>query len=104
MFWIGRLAVVMRVNEYGARRAGHFPFTVDSGRRVWSCAFEQAWAKSALLHHLDDERGVLADVFSVARDVRNRKKGGELFQDLVFVCTPEVANFFLRGLGKKRDE
>ena len=73
LFWICRLAVVVRVNEYRALRAGHFPFAVNGGRRVWRCAFEQARIQSALLHHLDDERGVLADVFSVAGDVRDAK-------------------------------
>ena len=62
LFGIGWLAVVVRVNEDGPLGAGSFPFAVNRGRRVWGRGFEQTRIQATLLHHLDDERGVPADV------------------------------------------
>ncbi len=91
----------MRVNEDRALCAGHFPFAVHSGRRVWRRAFKQARIQPALLHHLDDERRVLADVFGVGGDVWNRKECGELLQNLMFVCACESRGLFPAWFGPK---
>ena len=69
----------MRVHEDRALCAGSFPFAVNGW---WLSGFEPSSSrgfKPRCFHHLDDERGVPADVLRVGGDVRDREQPRELF-------------------------
>ena len=98
MFGIRRLTVVVRIEQQRALGAGRLPFGVNSRRRVCGWTFEQTRTQAALLHHVRDESGVLADVRGIGRDVRDREQREVLVEQLVLIRAAIVAHLVLGGL------